>query len=146
MDLTHLHLVITHLPIYGTILGILVLLYGFMVKSSQTRMAAYFVLLLSAIGGIIAFSTGEAAEDTVKKIEGISRELVHEHEEFAEITIYAVIAQAVVALGALWFTWKKSRLAHAISIATLLVALTCFTMTGWTGYLGGQIRHSEISK
>lgn len=57
MDPTHLHLLITHLPIYGSILGTLVLVYGMLTKSRHTRMATYLVLLISAIGGVVAFST-----------------------------------------------------------------------------------------
>src|SRR5690349_14876278 len=70
MDLTHLHLMITHLPVYGSILGALILIYGMVAQSRHTKMAAYYVLLISSLGGVIAFSTGEAAEETVERMQG----------------------------------------------------------------------------
>jgi len=37
-------------------------------ESYHTKMAGYGVLLLAAVGGILAFSSGEAAEETVQNI------------------------------------------------------------------------------
>ena len=50
MDQTHIHLMITHLPIFGSLLGALVLAHGLMTKTAQTNVAGYYVLALSAIG------------------------------------------------------------------------------------------------
>lgn len=72
MDLTHLHLLITHLPIYGSILGGFVLAYGLWTKSNNTIIAAYLLFIISAVGAGIAYSTGEAAEETVESIKTIS--------------------------------------------------------------------------
>jgi len=144
MDLTHLHLLITHLPIFGTITGLLILLYGIYTGSYHTKMAAYAVLLAAALGGIIAFSTGEAAEETVENMQGITKNVIEAHEEFAKITLIAIIALGVVSLAAIYLTWKKSKTARAISIIVLILSLICFGMTSWTGYLGGQIRHTEV--
>jgi len=144
MNLTHLHLLITHLPIFGTITGLLILQYGIYTGSYHTKMAAYAVLLVAAVGGIIAFSTGEAAEETVENMLGITKNVIEEHEEFAKITLISIIALGVVSLAAIYLTWKKSKSAKAISIIVLVLSLICFGMTSWTGYLGGQIRHTEV--
>lgn len=145
MDLTHLHLIITHLPIYGSILGAMVLIYGMFSKSSHTKMAAYFVLLISALGGIIAFTTGEAAEETVENMQGIGKNLIEEHEEFAKLTLAAIIALAIVSIAGLLLTWKNSKYAKGVSAIILVISFVCFGMASWTGYLGGQIRHTETS-
>ena len=57
-----------HLPIFGTAIGGLILLYSMYAESYHTKMAGYGVLLLAAVGGILAFSSGEAAEETVQNI------------------------------------------------------------------------------
>lgn len=144
MNLTHLHLVVTHLPIFGTIVGLLILLYGMYTGSYHTKMAAYALLLTAAVGCIIAFSTGEAAEETVENIPGITRSIIEEHEEFAEITLIATLILGGAALAGAYITWKKPKFTKAISIIVLILALICFGMTSWTGYLGGRIRHTEI--
>jgi hypothetical protein len=66
MSDAHIHLVITHLPIFGSILGALVLGYGFLSKSDSTKIASYFLFIISAIGAGIAYITGEGAEEAVE--------------------------------------------------------------------------------
>ncbi|WP_243751666.1 DUF2231 domain-containing protein [Niastella caeni] len=136
---------ITHLPIYGSILGALVLTYGLITKSEHVKMAACFVLFISALGGVIAFSTGEAAEETVENIQGISKNLIEEHEEFAEVTFSVIIALGIASLAGLLLIWKKSKLTNAVSVVALILSLVCVGMSSWTGYLGGKIRHTEIA-
>lgn len=145
MNLTHLHLLITHLPIFGSVTGMLILLYGVYTGSDHTKMTAYAVLLAAAAGGIIAFSTGEAAEETVENIQGISKNMIEEHEEFAKIALTAVIALGAGALAGGYLTWKKSKFTKVISVIVLILSFICFGITSWTGYLGGQIRHTEVS-
>lgn len=62
MDQLHIHLVITHLLIFSSILGSLVLVYGLWTKSIQTKIAAYNIFVISAIGVGIAYLIAEAAE------------------------------------------------------------------------------------
>jgi uncharacterized membrane protein len=146
MDFTHLHLLITHLPIYGSMLGALVLLYGMLTNSRHTRMAAYLVLLISAIGGVIAFSTGEAAEETVENIQGIGKNMIEEHEESGKLTFAVLAVLGILSLAGLLLTWKNSKYTKGISALVLVVSLASIGMASWTGYLGGQIRHTEIGK
>ncbi|MFN5982855.1 MAG: hypothetical protein ACK479_05270 [Fluviicola sp.] len=75
MNAAHSHLIINHFPIIGLILGLLVLLVGIILKSSVTRRAALFVLLVSAITSFPSFSTGEGAE----KYWNIKNQLSHVH-------------------------------------------------------------------
>lgn len=145
MEFTHLHLVLVHLPIYGSILGVVVLAYGIITESNQTKMASYLVLLIAAVGGILAFFTGEPAEETAKVIQGIDKDLIEAHEEFAKITVATIVALALASLSGIYITHKRLKFAKSISIITLNIGLACFAMTAITGYLGGKIRHTETS-
>ena len=140
----HLHLMITHLPIFGTIIGLLLLLYGRRTGSYHTQMAAYTLLLVAAAGCIIAYLTGEAAEEVAENIQGIEKNMIEEHEEFAKFTLVAAIALGIGALAGAYLTWKKSQFTNAILTIVLILSLICFGMSAWTGYLGGHIRHTEI--
>jgi hypothetical protein len=42
-------------------------------------------------------------------------------------------------------TVKKSPLTRPVAIITFLISLVSFGLIARTGYLGGQIRHTEIS-
>ncbi|MGF2413625.1 MAG: hypothetical protein ACQUYJ_14940, partial [Ferruginibacter sp.] len=89
MSQVHLHLLITHLPVFGSILGAFVLGYGLWSKSSSTKMAAYFVFIISGIGAGIAYLTGEGAEEVVEEIQGVSESIIKLHEDAA---LYALIS------------------------------------------------------
>ncbi|WP_026899280.1 hypothetical protein [Daejeonella oryzae] len=92
MDQTHIHLLITHLPIFGSILGGLVLAYGLWVKSNHTKIASYILLIISAMGAGISYLTGEEAEETVERLQGVSESIIKQHEDFA---LYALIGLGI---------------------------------------------------
>lgn len=144
MDQTHIHLLITHLPIFGSILGGFVLAYGLWFKSNQTKIAAYYVLIISAVGAGIAYLTGEAAEETVENLQGVSESIMEQHEDFALYALIGLVIVGVFALAGLYLTMVNSTLIRTVALITLLLSLISFGMMARTGYLGGQIRHSEI--
>lgn len=145
MDQTHIHLLINHLPIFGSILGGFVLANGIYSKSDQTNIAAYYVLIISSIGAVIAYLTGEAAEETVEDLQGISKVFLDQHEDASVFALGALITLGVVALAALFLTIKKSPYSRTIAIGTLILSLVSFGIIARTGYLGGQIRHTELN-
>ncbi len=144
MDLTHVHLLITHLPIYGSILGGVVLAYGLWTNSSHTMIAAYLLFIISAVGAGIAYSTGEAAEETVEGIQSIIKGKLDQHEDFAIYALWAFIILGIASLVGLLFTFKKWTGIKSVGLVTLILAFISFGLSSYTGYLGGQIRHTEI--
>lgn len=144
MNQTHIHLLITHLPIFGSILGGLVLAHGLWTKSIQTKIAAYNILIISSLGAGIAYLTGEAAEETVENLQGIAKNMIDEHEDFAVFALVSLIILGVASLAGLFLTLRKSHLTRTIAIVVLLISLISFGLVAATGYLGGQIRHTEI--
>jgi uncharacterized membrane protein len=144
MDQVHIHLLITHLPIFGSILGGLVLAHGIGTKSDQTKIAGYYVLILSSVGAAVAYPTGEGAEEAVEEIQGVAKNMIGQHEDFALYALIALIAVGVISIVGLYFEIKKSYLAKTVSVLALIVAAISFGLVARTGYLGGQIRHTEI--
>ena len=145
MNQAHIHLMITHLPIFGTFLGILVLIYGIFVKSNHTIIAAYYLFIISALGAATAYLTGEGAEEHVEHLQGIVESTIKRHEDFATIALISLITLSVISLVGLYLTFIKSRLAGTAALIILAVSLISFGLVARTGYLGGQIRHSEIN-
>lgn len=144
MNQTHLHLLITHLPIFGSILGALVLAHGLWTKNNQTKIAAYNLLILSAIGACIAYLTGEAAEETVENIQGVVESTIKEHEEFASFALVSLIILGLASILGLFITLRKSPLTRTLGFVILFISLISFGLVARTGYLGGQIRHTEV--
>lgn len=145
MSQAHLHLVITHLPIFGSILGALVLVYGLWTKSNPTKNAAYFIFIISAIGAGISYLTGEGAEDAVENIQGVSENMIELHEDAAMYALVSLITLGIMSAIALVVTRLKTSLIKSTSIIVLIISLISFGLVARTGYLGGQIRHTEIA-
>lgn len=145
MTSTHLHLITTHLPIFGSIIGASLLAYGMWSKANPTKSAAYLLFIISAIGAGIAYFTGEAAEETVEHIPGISEHLIEQHEDFAVYALVSLIVLGAVSIASLITNLKRIAIAKILSRATLLLSLISFALAARTGYLGGQIRHTELN-
>lgn len=145
MNPTHIHLIITHMPIFGSFFGTLVLIHGLWAKSNTVKIAAYNIFILSALGASIAFFTGESAEETVESIAGVNEQVIEEHEEAADFALGAFIVLGVAAVVAIPITAKNMKWAVVISRAMLVAAAFSFVVVARTGYLGGKIRHTELN-
>lgn len=141
---THIHLMITHLPIFGSMLGLLVLLYGIIRNSAEVKKAAYIVFFVSAIGGMVANATGEEAEEFVEHLPGYSHSVIHEHEEFAEKAIVSIVALGLLAIAGFVGESMQKSWAKPLTWVVLLAAIVMASLTSYTGYLGGHITHTEI--
>lgn len=144
MTQAHIHLMINHLPIFGSIIGAFILMYGTWTKSSSTKSASYFVLIASALGAVTAYLTGEGAEDTVKNIIGVAKTSIDAHEDFAIFALISCIILGLSAIIGLFLAAKKQESSDKYANVVLIIALLTFLITARTGYLGGQIRHTEL--
>lgn len=144
MDATHLHLILTHFPIVGTIIGIGILAYGQYSKNDEIQKVALITFLLMAILTIPVFLTGEEAEETVEHIVGVSEQLINNHEELAEKAIWLMGLLGVFSLINIYAIIKKLPFKKTINIITLIISLGTFGLFAKVGNTGGEIRHSEI--
>ncbi len=145
MSQVHLHLLITHLPVFGSILGALVLAYGLWSKSHQTKTAAYLLFILSGIGAGIAYLTGEGAEEAVEGIQGVSEQMMELHEESAVYALVSLVILGAFSLFVIFITHKNTAIRKTTALIALFISLVSFGLVARTGYLGGQIRHTEIT-
>ncbi len=145
MNQVHIHLFITHLPIFGSILGALVLLHGIGMRSNQTIIAAYYIFIVSSIGAGIAYFTGEGAEKSVENLQGIVEETIKHHEESALFALISLIVLGLASIFGSFTAWTNSVYLRTTAFIVLFLSVISFGLVARTGYLGGQIRHSEIN-
>ena len=144
MNLTHLHLLMNHAPVLGTIFGLGLLLFSFWRKSEELKNTALGVFVICAILAVPVYITGEPAEGLVKGLPGVSAALMEQHEEAAGVALTSVIVLGVAAI-ARFLLFRRGKMVPGWFGALMLVgALTVCGMMAWTANLGGQIRHSEI--
>jgi uncharacterized membrane protein len=144
MDATHLHLLLNHFPIIGSLLGVGVMAYGYLTSSEQVKKTALWTWAAMAAIAIPVFLTGEPAEESVEGLAGVSEALMEEHEEAATVAIWLMEALGLLSLVTLIAGWGKERLSKPLVLVATVLSLATFAAMARTGYLGGQIRHSEI--
>ncbi|WP_426491590.1 hypothetical protein [Hymenobacter sp. 102] len=140
MNEAHLHLILNHTPILGSLFGLLVLAAGVIRKNSTTSRVGLYALLGAALLAIPTQLTGEGAEEVAERLPGVTRQLIHAHEEAAELAFWALELTGALALLA---TLPTSR-ARLFTLAALVGAAVSFGLMARAGNLGGQIRHTEI--
>ncbi|TYB74375.1 hypothetical protein ES674_14050 [Bizionia myxarmorum] len=144
MNDAHFHLVVTHLPIVGVLVGFLVLLSGYIIKSPQVKTTALGIFIFSALTAIAAFYTGEGAEQIVENLPGISETLIHNHEELAELFFTMMLVLGGASLLTLFLQFKKFPFVkHAFGLV-LLLSISCIIISKYVGTTGGEITHIEI--
>jgi uncharacterized membrane protein len=145
MDQAHLHLVLNHFPILGTLFGAVILLIGAIKKNKTLQKAGLITLVLIAIITIPAFMTGEAAEHATEHLAGSSHDMVHEHEELAELGLISASIVGVASL-ALWFLIYRNRHQDYTRLAWAVTGLAfgSFFIMMLIGNHGGKIRRPEL--
>lgn len=144
MNEAHLHITLNHFPIIGSILGIAIMAAGMFFKSRDTVRTALVVLIISALVAIPTYLTGEAAEETVENMAGISHDLIHEHEEQAELYIWLIVGVGVLAAISFFADVKQLAMRKAMFIATIVLGLVSIFFARQVGTSGGEINHPEI--
>ena len=144
MNNAHLHLLVNHLPTVGLLIGTLVLITGLILKKTEVKLTALAVLILSALTSIVAFYTGEGAEEVVENMSGISETLIHTHEEYAESFFTLTLILGGISLTTFIAELRKFNFSKYLVILCMLVAIADGVLAKYVGNSGGEIRHSEI--
>ena len=144
MSWAHIHLALTHVPVIGLLIVLLLLVVARLRRSADLMRVSYGLLVLLAAATVVVYLTGEPAEELVENLPGFSEALVEQHEEVALIATIGMGVLGLVALVGL-IRFRAPRIAPAWSDrGVLLLALLMGGVMAWTANLGGQIRHSEI--
>lgn len=144
MNDAHLHMVVNHFPIIGTIFGIGILVTGLLLKNNSVKNTAYVVFVIAAIFGILSMSTGEGAEEIVEDYPGIGKSIIHEHEELAEKLALVLDVMGGLSLLAIFLSFKKSSKEKFVSFLILSIGIVSLFLIQKVGTSGGEIRHTEI--
>ena len=144
MDAVHLHLLSNHVPIIGAFFGLLVLVFGMVRQSPPTLSAAYTVFLVSAVAGLVAYFSGEGAEEVAEELPGVSHDIIEAHEGVALYVLIAYVLLAILSFVGLIKSKNHYNKIKGIAILVLFVSIITFGLAAYTGWLGGKIRHTEL--
>ena len=141
MNQAHLHLIVNHVPIVGSLFAAVLLAAG-VLKHDLTLTKAGLLAVLAAC--LPAQLTGEGAAAIAQNLPRVSRALINNHAEAAELGFWVLESAAALALFGLLLLKNNSPKARLLSLLTLVAAVLSFGLLARAGNLGGQIRHTEI--
>jgi hypothetical protein len=143
MNSAHIHLILNHVPILGTIFGLLLLLGGMSRRNESIIKASLWVFILTALVAIPTYLTGEPAEDLVVSLPGVSREAIEGHDDSALIAFVSVGLLGLWSLYCLWRYFREPVAGWGRAVVLILALVSSGAMV-WTAELGGRIHHAEI--
>ena len=144
MNDAHLHMLVNHFPIVGTILGLIILIGGIYFRSISIKNTTYFIFIIATIFTVFSMATGEGAEEIVEDMPTIGREIIHNHEELAEKLAIVMYLLGVVSVIGLITNIRNHPKATFFSYAIAVIAMVAVFLSAKVGTSGGEIRHTEI--
>ncbi|MBW8768870.1 MAG: hypothetical protein JF589_03855 [Gemmatimonadetes bacterium] len=139
----HLHLLVNHAPVFGSIFALVLLLASFIWAPDALRRAALVALIFTALAAVVADLSGDPAEDAIRGFPGVQRAVIHEHEEFADKSYIAASIVGVLALIGL-VRYRRAPVTQGVAFTALAGAAVVSGMMAWTALLGGRVRHTEV--
>lgn len=143
MNYAHLHLLLNHVPIIGSIVGLGLFLISFFGKNEDLRRASYIIFAAVALLTIPAFLSGFGAEQMIKG-PGVSDALISRHEGSALLSLWFMELTGALALIGIWQSQTNARPSRGNVSAVLLFSILTVVLIGRTGNTGGDIRHPEV--
>jgi uncharacterized membrane protein len=144
MNLAHVHLLLNHFPIVGSIIGIFLFFAALLAARDELKQVALVLFLTIALLSIPTYLSGNAAESTIKDLPGVSETLIQRHQDAALLAYLFVEITGAVAWFGLWQFRRTSHFRRGVLTSTLVLSMMTVILMVNAGNLGGQIRHSEI--
>lgn len=152
MEIAYLHLVTNHIPIIGVPFALAILLGGFLRNSDELKTAGFTAFGMLGLATVAVFLLGRGGEDFMEDLPGVSRDAIDAHEEFAVFALISMLLVGAAAVYALlrYRGFRKSTPGSSTAfprwVVLLVVALglASSAVLGYTGRLGGKIRHPEF--
>lgn len=143
MNPAHLHLVLNHFPVVGTVAAAALLTLALLLGRAVLFRAGLWALIASAVLVVPVYLSGEGAEDVAEEL-GAAEALVEAHEEAALVVLVALLLVGAVAVALLWILRRREELSRKPMALAWALSLGAVALTAWTANRGGQIRHPEI--
>ena len=143
-DLVHVHLLLNHVPTIGTILGLGLLLMGFVRRNDHLKKVSLEVFFVIAVATIPVYVSGTAGAEALKGQTGVSEAAIANHQDAALNAFVLMELTAFAAWLGLWQLRRTGRTSAAMMGTIVILSITTVAVMAWAANLGGGIRHPEI--
>ena len=144
MNFVHIHLLLNHFPVIGSIIGFGLFLVSLFGKNESLRRGSLIIFATMALIAIPTFASGKGAQLMLKDKPGISDAFVQRHEGAAMLALWFLEATGAFALAGLWQIHHRAHMARWNLTAVLIFSLLAVGLMVRTGNTGGEIRHTEV--
>lgn len=145
MDAGHLHLILNHAPIFGSLIGLIIFGLGMFRRNNTLEKTGLVTFIATGIITLPSYFTGEGAEEVAEQFKDASHDIIHEHEELAETALLLMMALAVASMIVLLVMWRSKASNHGMMKSfTLALAAATFGIMVAVGNSGGKIRRPEL--
>jgi hypothetical protein len=150
MNLAHIHLLLNHLPIIGTLISLGLFLLALATNRDDLKQGGLILFTLIALLAIPTYMTGSGAREMLLESPEIDMGLIERHEGAA---LLAFIFMEITGLVSVMALWRYSRTeknpwvsgpARLNLLVVLVLALATSGLMALAGNTGGDIRHPEI--
>jgi hypothetical protein len=144
MNAAYLHVLLNHFPVMGALFGFFFLIAATLSGNKTLKISALVIFVATGLLTIPTFLTGEGAEEVVENLSHVSKQLIYQHEEFAEKAVWFVYLTAILSAAQLFLIKKNKIIPAWINSIFYVLVILCLLSMGWTNKLGGKISHSEF--
>ncbi|MEO8255744.1 MAG: hypothetical protein ABI868_00205 [Acidobacteriota bacterium] len=144
VNVTHLHLMLNHVPTIGSIVALGLLLLGLIRHHEPLKHAGLEVLFVVAILTLPVYMSGVAAYQTLLEMPEVSDNAMRVHQDAALAGFTVAEFAGFVAWIALWQFRRRGREARGLVPAVTVLTVVALVLMARAANLGGEIRHPEI--
>ena len=144
MTLTHLHLLLNHVPTVGTALAIALFILSLFRRNDMLRRVSLEVFFIIALTTIPTYLSGLSAQQQIMARPGVSNVMIEAHEDAALFSLILMQITGGLSWLALWQFRRAGRSAGWVTATILLVSALTMAVTARAANLGGEIRHPEL--
>ena len=143
-SLSHLHLILNHVPTIGSAVAVGLLFLALARKHEGLKHAGLEVLFIIAIVTMPVYMTGIAARLHLLERPGVSDAAMRRHHDAALAGFTMTELGGFGAWIALWQARRRGRASPVVVAGVLMLSVSALALMGRAANLGGEIRHPEI--
>jgi uncharacterized membrane protein len=144
LSMAHIHLLVNHFPILGSIFILILFLIALMFRQGFLQKLSLWFLAGIALSTAVAYASGGGTRRAVRGLPQVSDTMIAAHEQAARYGLVMMFLAGVVALGGILLYSKRPTLPLYLRITVLLILFVSVAILTYVGFLGGQIMHTEI--
>lgn len=146
MNWPYLHTLINHFPIILIVMAATAAVVALFSGRRSIWLYALATLTLAGLSSFPAFFSGDKASDVMRNKWYVVPEMIHEHEEAAEVALWILLIAGVIGAYAWWRQVRRDRdtlLPRWLRLIVVVAALAGAGTVAFAAYDGGKIVHES---